>query len=115
MSTVVYFGILGALLAFFQEPLWLHAGVAYLLSTVANYLLHYTITFRSSSQHGLAISRYVPVQVIALALNSCILYSLVSHLGLHYVFGQAVAIVATTTWSYLANRNWVFSSGSRGA
>jgi putative flippase GtrA len=114
MSNVVYFGSLGALLAVFQEPLWLHAGVAYLLSTVANYLLHYTITFRSSSQHGLAIRRYVPVQAVALALNSWILYFLVSHLGLHYIFGQAVAIVITTIWSYLANRNWVFASGGRG-
>ena len=115
MSNVVYFASLGALLAVFQEPLWLHAGIAYLLSTIANYLLHYTITFRSSSGHSLAIRRYIPVQAIALALNSWVLYFLVSHLGLHYVFGQVVAIVATTTWSYLANRNWVFASGGRGA
>jgi putative flippase GtrA len=115
MSNVVYFSSLGVLVAVFHEPLWLYAGVAYLLSTVANYLLHYTITFRSDSQHSLAIKRYVPVQAIALAMNSWILYFLVSHLGLHYVFGQVVAIGATTTWSYLANRNWVFASSGRGA
>lgn len=115
MSNVVYFGSLGVLLAVFQEPLWLHAGSAYLLSTIFNYLLHYTITFRSSSGHSLAIRRYIPVQTIALALNSWVLYFLVSHLGLHYIFGQVLAIVATTTWSYLANRNWVFASGGRGS
>ena len=115
ITNVVYFASLAILSAVFQEPLWLHAGVAYLLSTLANYWLHYTVTFRSSSGHGMAIRRYIPVQAIALATNSWILYLLVSYMGMHYVFGQVVAMAATTTWSYLANRNWVFASSRRDA
>lgn len=115
ISNVVYFASLGALSAIFREPLWLHAGIAYLLSTVVNYLLHYKVTFRSISGHGMAVKRYIPVQAIALATNSWLLYLLVSQIGMHYLLGQLVAIVATTTWSYLANRNWVFAAGRREA
>ena len=113
ISNVVYFAALAALSAFLSQPLWFHAGIAYLLSTIVNYSLHYRVTFRSTAGHGAAVARYIPVQLVGLTLNSAILYALVTELGLHYLLGQVVAIVATTTWSYLANRNWVFASNHR--
>jgi putative flippase GtrA len=100
MSNVVYFAVLGVLVWLFVKPLWLYAGIAYLTSAVANYLLHHTVTFRSKARHSFALSRYVPVQAVALLTNSWLLDLLVSKWGLHYVLGQFMALVITTTWSY---------------
>jgi putative flippase GtrA len=109
VSNIIYFTALALLVMLFVEPLWLHAGIAYLLSAVINYLMHHTVTFRSTTGHGLAISRYIPVQGTALLMNSWLLDLLVSKGGFHYLLGQLVALLATTVWSYFANRNWVFS------
>lgn len=109
VSNIIYFAALALLVIFLPGPLWLHAGIAYLLSAVINYVMHYSVTFRSTTGHGLTISRYIPVQGTALLMNSWLLDLLVSRGELHYLLGQLVALVATTAWSYFANRNWVFS------
>lgn len=113
LTNLVYFGVLALLHFLWGGQLWLNAALAYLLSAVVNYVLHYQFTFKSSSSHDIAIMKYVVVQSIGLTMNSMILHLVVAKAGVHYVLGQAVAIIFVTGFTFLINRNWVFSTEPR--
>jgi putative flippase GtrA len=113
LTNVVYFGVLYLTARVAAWPLWLASGVSYGLSMMVSYLLQRHLTFRSDRPHGEAGIRYVCVQLIGLALNSLLLALLVTRLSLHFVIGQAVALVVTTAWGYVAQKLWVFKHAPR--
>lgn len=113
LTNVVYFGVLYLTARLAGWPLWFASGVSYALSMLVSYLLQRHLTFRSERPHGEAGIRYVCVQLVGLALNSTVLELLVTRLSLHFVIGQAVALVITTAWSYVAQKLWVFKHAAR--
>ena len=108
-TNAIYFAALAVCQLALHTPLWLGAALAYGLSAVFNYLAQRRYTFQSDAAHSAALPKYIVVQGVALALNSLILEVLVTRIGLHYLLAQGLALVATTAWSYVAQRAWVFS------
>lgn len=115
LTNVVYFGALYCSRPLMGLPLWLASGISYALSMLVNYLLQRRVTFRSDRPHVEAGARYLGVQLTALGLNSLLLDLLVTRLGAHFALGQGVALVVTTSWSYICQKLWVFKRGARGA
>lgn len=106
-SNVVYFA---ALVAFRWGDLawWLSTGLAYALSMLVNYTLQRAVTFRSRDKPQQSGPRYLVVMLSCLVINSALMESLVEHAKWHPVIGQGVAVVVTTSISYLGQKFWVF-------
>jgi putative flippase GtrA len=108
LSTALYLSIMLPLKWLITAQLWLVAVLAYLLSMAVNYVLQRRITFRSHRRHQEAVTRFVVVQLIGLGLNALVLDQLVTQRHYPFWFGQGVAVVLTSIWSYGAQKVWVF-------
>lgn len=113
LSTVLYLSIMLPLKWLITAQLWLVAVIAYLLSMTVNYVLQRNITFRSNRRHQEAVTRFVVVQLIGLGMNALVLDQLVTRRHYPFWFGQSVAVVLTSIWSYGAQKVWVFMHRGR--
>lgn len=84
--------------------------VAYALGTVIAYVNHRRVTFKSSTGHRQAFSRFVATYALIYLLNASLLIVLTESTTLHPLLGQAVCIVVVTIVSFGIQRAWVFKS-----
>lgn len=108
LSTGLYLLILYPTKQYVPGPLWLVSAIAYFMSMAVNYAAQRRVTFRSDRRHQEAITRFIVVQLTALVINSVILDILVQRAGYPFWFGQGVAVGATSVFSYVAQKIWVF-------
>ena len=95
------------------EPV-LSASIGFTAGAIVNYLLNYTITFRSRRPHRSAIPRFAVTAVTGLLLNALLVAVGVHGAGLHYVIAQVIATGLVVAWSYIINKLWTFSHGRYG-
>lgn len=100
------------LLIFFVEVWHINAVLAsligYIAGIVVNYTFNYGFTFRSERSHRVLIPKFLLVMMVGLLLNTCIMFAGVDWLGINYLLAQLAAISVVLTWSFSANRLWVF-------
>lgn len=77
-----------------------------------NYLLNYRFTFRSSARHRIALTKFLAVAAIGMAINAGIVAALTRLFALDPLPAQLVATAAVLAWGFLANRAWTFGAGS---
>lgn len=88
--------------------LWLLAMVAYLLSMAANYPMQRRVTFRSKRRHREAVTRFLAVQIVAMAMNSGLLELLVTYVEMRFWIAQFIVCAIVAAFSYGAQKLWVF-------
>ena len=86
----------------------LASSIGFVVSALANYLLNYHYTFRSSQRHGPALIKFVALASIGLILNSIIMHSLTVAgicitLLLKYALRSGVLL-----WNFAGNYLWTF-------
>jgi putative flippase GtrA len=84
--------------------------LGYSISTIFNYLLSRSFTFRSEVAHGKAFPKFIAVAMVGMAVNGILVWLLVVKLNLHLIFGQMLATTGAMIWNYCANKNWSFGS-----
>lgn len=85
------------------------ATLAFLVAVSNNFLWHRRWTFRAGdTQARHQVTRFLTVSVAAFAGGLLLLAALVELLGVAEVPAQAVAIVAVTPLSFVANKLWTF-------
>jgi dolichol-phosphate mannosyltransferase len=85
------------------------ATAAFVVALVNNFAWNRLWTFRDARGHlGNQAFRFVVVSVAAFLLALALLSVLVRDLGSPKLFAQALAIVAVTPFSFLANKLWSF-------
>lgn len=101
------------LLIFFVEVWQMNAVAAsvigYIAGIIVNYSLNHGFTFRSKRAHRVLIPKFLFVMLVGLLLNIGIMFAGVTWLGIHYALAQLAAIAVVLTWSFTANRHWVFT------
>jgi len=90
------------------------AAVAFVVALVNNFVWNRTWTFRGAhgSTHGQAL-RFVLVSIGAFLLSLAILDSLVRGAGVPKLGAEAIAVLAVTPLSFLANKLWSFRTRTR--
>jgi putative flippase GtrA len=87
----------------------LASTIGYLASSVVNYLLNYSFTFRSAAQHRHALPKFVLISSCGLVLNAAVTFAGTSLLGAqHYLVAQVAATCVTLLWNFFANHRWTF-------
>ncbi|MCK9447458.1 MAG: GtrA family protein [Bacteroidales bacterium] len=79
-------------------------ATGFLLAASSNYLLNRIWTFRSVNPAILIeYSEFVLIAIIGLAINTLILWILVSKLNLKFYFSKLMAIAVVMVWNFGAN------------
>jgi putative flippase GtrA len=94
-------------------PDWIVSALCYAAFILPVYLAHRYISFRSSTPHGVALPRYVAVQVVALTLAAIFSFVCYSILGMPSIPAALMVIGLTSGASFLMLRLWAFATGGR--
>lgn len=98
----------------FAYTLWQHSGIPVVAAStvgaiagaITNYLLSYTVVFKSQSRHLQAARRFAITAVAGFAINSAVLQLLLAEFN---VFAsQLVATACVFFFGYVVNRKWSF-------
>jgi putative flippase GtrA len=113
------FAIVGAgntLLSWCLYAVLEHVGVHYLLASglafaagaLNSYAFNRRWTFRSRGRPAPEALRFGAVQCIGLALDVCLLYVLVHHVGVHHLIAQALVFPVASAVTFTLSRRWAF-------
>ncbi|MBT8070656.1 MAG: GtrA family protein [Gammaproteobacteria bacterium] len=108
-ATLSTYAVLILLVEVFRLSPILASIIGYLVGIVVNYKLNYGFTFRSSNRHHILFPKFLIVMLVGLLLNVLIMFIGMNWLGIHYILSQLVAVAFVLTWSFVANRFWVFT------
>lgn len=92
-------------------PDWVTSVLCYAAFIVPVYFAHRRISFRSSTPHGIALPRYLAVQLSALTLASIFSYVCYSILGLPSTAAAVLVVGLTSGVNFLLLRLWAFAVG----
>ncbi|KJQ53665.1 GtrA family protein [Microbacterium sp. SA39] len=88
-------------------PLPIATPVAFLASFAFTYTMQRVIAFGSQSAIGSSVFRYTLLVVFNTVATTGIVWAAPA-LGLPWIVGKLVAVIATTIWNYFAYRHFVF-------
>lgn len=88
------------------SALWA-SSLGALIGATTNYVLNYSVTFRSQQRHVVALPRFLAVAGIGLVLNSLAMASLL-HLNVHFLLAQVLATLLVLVSGFLGNQYWAF-------
>lgn len=109
LTVVVDIGLLALLREFFGVPLGVATTVAYCTAVAVNFLLNRTVMSsrgsRGLTQHALRYGSLVAANyVITLAVVTT-----AGHVGDRYLVAKIAVVAASTSWTFLLYRHWVFA------
>jgi putative flippase GtrA len=105
-GTLAYYAVLWLFVEALGLPLMLSTTVAFMLVTVANYVLHHSWTFRSEAVHGKAFPRFLVMTAIAFCINWSLMS--VGTIRFNYLWVQGVSIALIVLWNFIIGSYWVF-------
>lgn len=91
-------------------PDWLMSALCYAAFIVPVYLAHRRFSFRANTPHGVALPRYVAVQLSALCLAALFSYLCYAMLGLTTTLAAFVVIVLTSGVNFIVLKLWAFAA-----
>lgn len=100
------------LVALFVELVELHpvtsVVIAFVLMELYTYLINRAWVYAPKEGHAYAIPRFLTVTVVALSLNTGIMYLLVESLALWYVWGLVATTLVVPPTNFFLNYFWAF-------
>lgn len=120
MERLIRFGLVGVintLITMIIYNVLIHFGVNYLianvigygLGTINSYVLNNNWVFKTKSNKIETFIKFLSVNILSLAINSTMLYSMVSILDFNKSMAQIGAIASGMIVNYLANKLWTFN------
>ena len=112
IATAIHYAILIVLVQSALADTVAASSVGFAASTLINYALNRSFTFRSSQAHAEALPKFAMVALLGLALNASLIWLFNISIGLHYLLAQVLATVGTLSVNFALNRIWTFSRAS---
>jgi putative flippase GtrA len=106
IGTLAHYSILYVLVEFYGfDPIWA-SGWGALAGLIINYVLNYSLTFKSQQSHVQTFPKFALIASLGLCLNLALMALLTHHL--YYLYAQVVTTVAVLIWNFFANTFWTF-------
>lgn len=108
-GTLLNFVILTITYHYLHWPDILAALLSNEVAMVSNFFCHENWTFRDE-RHGTSKIRFVRYQFVAgggIAIST-LLFTVFVHLGLYYLFANALAICFALSWNFLMSHRWAW-------
>jgi putative flippase GtrA len=109
-AACTHFAILMILIETMKTDVIAASTCAFLAAAVLSYALNQRFTFTRTASHASALSKFLLVSALGLALNASLMSALIASASLHYLVAQVIAAGAVLAWNYAGNRLWTFSS-----
>lgn len=106
---IVDAGLLWVLYDIVRLPLAVATPIAFLASFGVTYTLQRMVAFSSDARVAPSVGRYILLVAFNTLATTAIVWG-IDALGVGWLGGKVVAVVATTVWNYFAYRYWVFAS-----
>jgi len=90
----------------------LASGFGFSISTLVNYFLSRSFTFRSNVPHRMAFPKFISVAVTGLLSNTVLMMLFYGLLGIYYLLSQIITTGLVMIMNYLVNRYWSFAHSS---
>jgi putative flippase GtrA len=113
MGAATYFAVSTVLMETLHIDLTVAATIAFILTVLQNYVLHYHWTFQSRDRHRLALPRFVVVSIMGLVINSAAVWFGANYSNLGPPVIQLIAVLFVVIWNFLASSRLVFGSSLR--
>lgn len=108
VCTALQYALLILLVEAFRMPPTPASTIGYVASSLLNYLLNYSFTFKSRAEHRRSLPRFMVIALCGVALNAAVTFAGTSVFGLHYLLAQIIATCVTLVWNFVANLRWTF-------
>jgi 4-amino-4-deoxy-L-arabinose transferase-like glycosyltransferase len=106
IGTLVHYSILYALVESYGfNPVWA-SGWGALAGLIINYVLNYSLTFKSQQSHVQTFPKFALIASFGLCLNMALMALLTHHL--YYLYAQVVTTGVVLIWNFFANSFWTF-------
>ena len=115
LGTLAHYAVLIALVQGGAAGPVAGSTAGFLVGGFVNYQLNRRVVFRSSKPHREAVSKFVVVAGIGLALNALLMALLTGPLGAPYLPAQVVVTGLLVLWHYAGNATWTFREARRPA
>lgn len=90
-------------------PRWVTGAASYAVLVVPVYLTHRRLSFRSDTQHRVALPRYIAVQTMAVGLAALFSWLFFTVFGVPSLFGSMLVIVLIAAVNFSVLRLWAFA------
>ncbi|MEI9425137.1 GtrA family protein [Mesorhizobium sp. Cs1299R1N1] len=108
-AVAIHYAILIALVELADVRKTVASVIGFCAAIPFNYYFQHRWVFRSGDEHRLALTRYLIVTSLGLAINSGVFYTGLAT-GLPYLLAQATAIMLVTVFNFAANRFYTFNA-----
>lgn len=110
-STLFHYALFIAGVHLELAPTTVISSVTFLISAVFNFLATRAFTFQSREPMGPASLRFAAMVGMGLALNTLVMWLLLSA-RLHYIVCQVAATALVMAWNYVVASRWVFAGAA---
>lgn len=114
IAAIIDFGTLFILTTFLDTYYLLSAAIAYILSTVFNYIASMQYVFVSKfdkSEKNKEFLIFVILSIIGLAINELIMWFFVEEFSLHYILSKVIATIIVMVWNFITRK--MFLEGTK--
>ena len=109
IATVVDLALLYSLTTFMDLHYLASAAIGYFFGMITNFTLNKTINFKNRSKKVMQqFGLFTVVALIGLGLNQLILWSLVEHADMWYMYAKVISIMIVMFWSFYGHKKITF-------
>jgi len=106
---VVDFGFTYLFKEFFKVQKYVANAIGFTLAATSNYFLNRIWTFRSTNPEiAVEYFEFLFISIIGLAINTLVLWLLVSRFKLNFYLSKLFAIAVVTIWNFFMNMMFTF-------
>jgi putative flippase GtrA len=84
------------------------ATVAFMIATLNSYTWNRVWTYRAGPHRHIRLAKFTVIQVIGLAINLTVLFSLVEYGDVHKLLAQLLANACVVLVTFTGNKFWTF-------
>ena len=111
-GVVVDFGFTYIFKEWFKIQKYVANAIGFTIAASSNYFLNRIWTFHSNNpQIAVEYGQFLFVSLIGLAINTLVLWLLVSKVKFNFYFAKLFAIGVVTIWNFVVNLNYTFAVG----
>lgn len=108
LGTLIYMGLVAMLVEFAAFHPVTSVVIAFIVMEFYTYVVNRAWVYAPKEGHRYAVPRFLTVTVVALSLNTGIMYAVVEVVGYSYFWGLVATALVVPLTNFLLNYFWAF-------
>lgn len=108
IGTLAHYLTMIVLVHFFSTQPVIGSSAGALVGAGINYILNYTFTFQSNSDHRETLWKFMLIAAAGFTLNGLFMGVFTEMFDIYYILAQLFTTALVLVWNFLANHLWTF-------